>query len=125
MDCKICFEFFNESDHKPTIITSCGHTYCSFCLGSKSVQNCPECRSIFNGTVVNYAVLNSINTNNNNNNNDYLKEIKSKKDFNKSQNKLKARFSFKSEKKLNEFQQMIKNIKDNINKQSELTIETK
>ncbi len=27
LECLICFEAYNNSDKKPAIITSCGHTY--------------------------------------------------------------------------------------------------
>ena len=63
MDCKVCFEKFNYIKNKPRLIISCGHTFCQSCLNRLQKQICPECRSNINGTVVNYAILNLINSN--------------------------------------------------------------
>ena len=43
---------------KPYVITSCGHTLCSLCLGT--VKSCPLCRKKINGSCVNYAVMDQL-----------------------------------------------------------------
>ena len=63
MDCRVCFENFNHFKNKPRLIISCGHTFCEYCLNRLQIQICPECRSSINGTVVNYAIFNLIQSN--------------------------------------------------------------
>ena len=49
--CTICFHFFDDSEHCPRMLPSCGHTFCSKCLQNmidklQSNENftCPEDR---------------------------------------------------------------------------------
>ena len=52
MDCSICFEKFNLTDHMPLTLL-CGHTFCVECLDSMSELNggyitkCAQCRKEF------------------------------------------------------------------------------
>lgn len=46
MDCKVCFESFNEGDRRPRNLP-CGHTFCTGCINNVlkfGNVNCPTCR---------------------------------------------------------------------------------
>ncbi len=60
MSCQICFDSYNNSDHKPYVITSCGHTFCCNCLNSLSDRLCPTCRKLIRGKQLNFALLEMI-----------------------------------------------------------------
>ncbi len=57
MKCKICFEPFDHSIHKPYSLSLCPHTYCLKCLQSNECQVCPECREPIKGKNINIALL--------------------------------------------------------------------
>ena len=61
MECKICFEKYNEKERKPKIITSCGHTFCEYCL--RKLTKCPTCVRQIAGTMTNYDTLDFTNNN--------------------------------------------------------------
>jgi hypothetical protein len=47
MDCELCLEEFNNQEHLPKVLSSCGHTFCDKCimqLWENSVISCPLCR---------------------------------------------------------------------------------
>ena len=57
--CSICYNHYNNSK-LPTILTSCGHTFCNDCLNmliSDNSISCPECKQI---TSVNSNNINSL-----------------------------------------------------------------
>lgn len=43
INCEVCLEQFNSSNHKPLVICSNGHTICSACRSR--VSTCPTCRA--------------------------------------------------------------------------------
>lgn len=48
-ECPICFDVYNATDHRPMILPSCGHTFCTSCIDSVRAQGgdvvCPQCRA--------------------------------------------------------------------------------
>ena len=48
LECSICCEKFDDQQHCPRLLPSCGHSFCTSCLQSllkKNTINCPTCRS--------------------------------------------------------------------------------
>ncbi|XP_068696613.1 E3 ubiquitin-protein ligase TRIM45-like isoform X2 [Montipora foliosa] len=48
LECSICCEQFDDQEHCPRLLPSCGHSFCTSCLQSllkKNTINCPTCRS--------------------------------------------------------------------------------
>ncbi|XP_068754227.1 tripartite motif-containing protein 2-like isoform X2 [Montipora capricornis] len=48
IECSICCETFDDQQHCPRLLPSCGHSFCTSCLQSllkKNAINCPTCRS--------------------------------------------------------------------------------
>lgn len=83
MECKICYELYDEQYHYPYII-NCGHTFCRLCIekllneenegnteNNEIHKKCPICRTSINTSIKNYDLVTSIrkinnfNTNNN------------------------------------------------------------
>lgn len=60
MYCDICSEPFDHSIRKPFVLSSCGHTYCSWCLKQFNDNKCPQCRKVFKEKNPNIALLNLI-----------------------------------------------------------------
>ena len=62
--CKICFERFDHSKHKPHVLIFCTHTFCINCINKLSKdQNgfkCPTCNSLIEETNPNWALLDSV-----------------------------------------------------------------
>lgn len=59
MDCKVCFELFNEDTRKPINI-NCGHTFCSKCLDTLTRMNkreCPMCKTRITSKLSNFALI--------------------------------------------------------------------
>ena len=59
MECKICFEKYDQQLRKPVSI-NCGHSFCKTCLSSLKVSNsyaCPTCRQSITNEQPNYTVL--------------------------------------------------------------------
>mmetsp|Transcript_27377 Transcript_27377/g.49281 ORF Transcript_27377/g.49281 Transcript_27377/m.49281 type:complete len:454 (+) Transcript_27377:468-1829(+) len=65
MECIVCFNVFDDVDHKPLFL-SCGHTFCKLCLGDLhrgSQLSCPVCNTLLSvssveALPVNYSLLN-------------------------------------------------------------------
>lgn len=57
MDCKICYENYDDYSRKPYFLYPCGHTYCKCCLDSLVRNICPECNMIIQDKKVNYALI--------------------------------------------------------------------
>jgi hypothetical protein len=64
--CSICFEQYDCIRHLPSILHSCGHTFCKSCIDQiiqtdyshQRISNCPTCRmTIINGYQTNYAII--------------------------------------------------------------------
>ena len=67
-ECTICYETFDELDHRPlTLIcdnNTCGHTYCLRCVQEISKMSepkkCPSCNAVFKYTTTNWFVIDLI-----------------------------------------------------------------
>jgi len=55
IDCIICYENYNDSNRKPYLLISCGHTICGEC--SELIDNCPKCRKKIEGKVENWDLI--------------------------------------------------------------------
>ena len=55
MECKICFEKFNDSTFMPMICLPCAHTFCSTCVSHLS--QCSLCREPISGKRPNFNLL--------------------------------------------------------------------
>lgn len=55
MECELCFENFNETDHRPLVLIPCGHSYCSSCAAQ--LTNCPSDRKIISYKTDNWSIL--------------------------------------------------------------------
>lgn len=47
MDCELCMEEFNQQQHMPKVLPTCGHTFCEKCvlqLWANQQISCPLCR---------------------------------------------------------------------------------
>ncbi len=71
MECNICFEPYSSesgSDHRPYAIVPCGHCNCLGCLNSilnqstEEGRKCAQCRHVIDSIIVNYALMESINS---------------------------------------------------------------
>jgi hypothetical protein len=118
MECKICFEKYNEKDRKPKLITSCGHTFCEFCL--RKLIKCPTCVRQIAGTMTNYDTLDfsnstSLKTKSEENNQVSPERLNLKKEIEENEKKL----SLKADEQLKKTYEIIKLIKANINKEVE------
>lgn len=118
MECKICFEKYNEKDRKPKLITSCGHTFCEFCL--RKLTKCPTCVRQIAGTMTNYDTLDfsnstSLKTKPEENNQVSPERLNLKKEIEENKKKL----SLKADEQLKKTYEIIKLIKANINKEVE------
>ena len=58
MECRICFEKFNKTTHKPMVI-NCGHSMCSECVANikKFKPLCPTCRMLITSETQNFALF--------------------------------------------------------------------
>ena len=64
MDCKICFELYDNNLRKPISI-SCGHTFCSSCLDTlRNMGNnqCSICKTRITSKISNFALLDVLET---------------------------------------------------------------
>lgn len=62
MNCKICLQDYNDSNHQPQIILPCCHTFCSYCIGHKMVDlSCPDCGNLIKERKTNTAILDALN----------------------------------------------------------------
>ena len=63
LNCKICLEDFNNSNHKPIIVMQCGHTFCLECVKQLKKQEfiCPNDREPITNQKPNYALLDFLN----------------------------------------------------------------
>jgi hypothetical protein len=50
----------HHSIRKPFVLSSCGHTYCLWCLKQFNENKCPQCRKVFKEKNPNIALLNLI-----------------------------------------------------------------
>jgi hypothetical protein len=65
LECKICYDNFDESCHRPLTLVCdnemiCGHTYCSACVKELTRKVCPACNAQFKHTTTNCKKKNSI-----------------------------------------------------------------
>jgi hypothetical protein len=116
MSCKICFNNYDHSKHKPYQL-SCPHTYCINCLNKLKSNKCPACNLKIVNKNPNIAVLELITESEYDN----LKKNLTKNiiEINNSKNSL----ALKREIKLKEHITRLKSIKNYINKETTGSIE--
>jgi len=116
MSCKICFNNFDHSKHRPYQL-SCPHTYCISCLNKLKSNKCPMCNSIIVNKNTNIALLELIQES------DYDR-LKSKISKNLIEiNNSKTELEFKREIKLKEYMLKLKKIKNFLNSETNRSIE--
>jgi hypothetical protein len=57
MECSICFNKYDNAQHKPYVIHPCGHCFCSKCLAGLASQLCPNDRGKIESKTLNRAIL--------------------------------------------------------------------
>ena len=57
LNCKICSEEYDNTNHKPTCLFDCSHTYCLNCVDVKKLSKCPECKKQLKGSNTNWEIL--------------------------------------------------------------------
>lgn len=61
--CPICYEMFNNEEHKPIVLFPCGHSVCEDCKKKSEAINygkphkCCYCNQKYTSSTVNYALL--------------------------------------------------------------------
>jgi len=116
MSCKICFNNFDHSKHRPYQL-SCPHTYYISCLNKLKSNKCPMCNSIIVNKNTNIALLELIQES------DYDR-LKSKISKNLIEiNNSKTELAFKREIKLKEYMLKLKKIKNFLNSETNRSIE--
>ena len=60
MECKICYQHFDEGEHMPYTINPCGHYYCLKCLNGLRDQRCPMDRGRIESKTINRAIFDII-----------------------------------------------------------------
>lgn len=55
--CNVCYDNFDEIDHRPLTLVPCGHTFCDFCVSNLTETYCPTCKTYFEQKVPNWTVL--------------------------------------------------------------------
>lgn len=106
MDCKICFNKFNEKKHRSKSINSCGHTFCNSCINQ--INRCAICKRDITGINTNYAIIECIN------NNPRKNKIISSKEHTKLKDEIHEKKSEVNLKKEN----LIKSLKDQVHKET-------
>jgi len=114
MECKICFETYNETDRLPKMITNCGHTFCFLCV--KKITKCPTCIRQISGTITNYNTLDFINNTAPKTKLDRTLERLSLKNENKD---IKRELNLKTKEQLNKKKALIKSLKAEVDKETE------
>lgn len=72
LSCRICFEQYDTIYRLPSILLTCGHTFCQCCIHQimstkteQSLATCPTCRTTIDdhrGTFqINYAIIGMFN----------------------------------------------------------------
>lgn len=62
--CPICYEMYNNQDHKPLVLFPCGHSVCEYCKKKSEEVNygkpskCCYCNQKYTSSTINYALLN-------------------------------------------------------------------
>ena len=70
LQCSICFNNFNSTNHIPIILIPCSHNFCSKCIYKiyeHNYNNCPLCRSNFTNITTNDILFEIIHNSNNTN----------------------------------------------------------
>lgn len=114
MECKICFETYNEVDRMPKMITNCGHTFCNICL--KKITKCPTCIRQIAGTITNYNTFDFINNTAVKTKIDRTLERLTLKNENKENKK---KLNIKAKEQLTKKKDLIKSLKFEVNKETE------
>lgn len=85
LECKICYDYFDESLHRPLTLVceneTCGHTFCSACIKELTRRVCPACNAQFRHTTTNWFVIGLIrNPNGNSINTAFVNKLKDEVD---------------------------------------------
>ena len=57
MNCKVCKNFFDNSEMRPALLVPCGHTYCYTCLDKLNHSKCPGCHQTIQQRRTNLFIL--------------------------------------------------------------------
>lgn len=60
MECELCLELYDESQHRPWIFTPCGHCFCQECVNKLTNQACPKCRGRILSKILNRGLMDVI-----------------------------------------------------------------
>jgi hypothetical protein len=66
MECSICFNKYDNNQHKPYVINNCGHCFCSKCIAELPSQLCPNDRGKIESKTLNLAILGLVDESNRN-----------------------------------------------------------
>ncbi len=58
MNCKICFENYDNINHKPMTLIPCGHSFCSSCV--YELETCSSCRKNISDRTPNYDLIENL-----------------------------------------------------------------
>nr|XP_045595892.1 uncharacterized protein LOC123756693 isoform X2 [Procambarus clarkii] len=65
LSCRVCLGEFNDGTHRPLLLPTCGHSFCTFCIDhlyKQAKYGCPECKKAnavkdVSSLPVNYSLL--------------------------------------------------------------------
>ena len=57
MECSICFNSYNETNHQPNVLGACGHTHCKECIPQLISKQCPMCKRVFENFAPNWSLI--------------------------------------------------------------------
>jgi hypothetical protein len=57
LSCPVGYELYDDKEHRPYTISSCGHTFCIKCIKQLNKKRCPECRRDFKKIIPNYTLI--------------------------------------------------------------------
>ena len=58
--CKVCFDAYDERQHRPFTLDICGHGFCYRCIYNLKSKRCPTCRARFSRVNPNYDLIDVI-----------------------------------------------------------------
>ena len=60
MECKICYEKYNENLKKPYSFQPCSHTFCIECINNLNKLECPRCKREIKDKQPNFDLLEAL-----------------------------------------------------------------
>lgn len=124
MNCDICYDDYNSNEKKPFTLVPCGHTFCIKCINSLMSReaSCPNCRKKISEKIPNYGLVGLLELN-------LVPDLNTdlKKSISLRQNEIKEAkedYDLKFNKKLNESNKKIEQIKSQIVSHSDALIQT-